>query len=408
MKYVPNHSYALNDFGVGPSVVDWEDRIDPNRMREQRLQKAKDAMEKNNVDLVLCIRWENVRYLTGLRSHQWPTMHFGLCEAMLVRGQEKAMLLTMDHEHANARMPWLKGWVKTSSGGALEDENGSMQWAEHVKELLCGFEPRRIAVDAWSPGLFIALPKVFPNAEFVNGQAVMLDARKIKTEDEIKCMKIACGITSRGMGAARKLIHEYPGIKECEVLSAAFKEFYDMGAEWSQCANIVCSGPYTFPYRRITSDRLIEPGDIVVVDIGAGYNGYYADFTRAFIAGGAKPTAAQKDAFHKSYGALQASFNTMYPGKTTWDIVQAANASGGVLGGLLGHGDGLGAAEPPMVADYSEANPVTLEPGMIFSIEPFAGAPGVGGVRLEENILITENGPTLLSKFPYESYWFED
>ena len=397
------------DFGLGQMQVDWEDqRVNFERMRKERLDKVKKVLEKNNVDAVFAFRWENVRYLTSFRFHLWPVIFFGFCQSVLGRGMEKPVLYTMDDDHVQARMSWQADSVELSPGAALEDQRGAKEWAENAKNVLnkAGIEPKKIAVDGWSPALYEALPAVFPKVTFVDGQDLMIQARSIKTEDEIKCLKIAYAMTARGMTVARDLIHAKPGIKECEVLAAAFKEFYDLGSEWSQCSNIVCSGPYTFPYRRFTSDRIIEPGDYVIVDIGACYNGYYADFTRVWIAGDTKPSKEQKEIFMKSYNALQAAIDAMKPKNTTWDVCKAAIDTGGLHGGFLGHSDGLGAAEPPWIATFSKEKPVELKPNMVFSIEPFAGKVGVGGVRLENNVIVRSRGNEIISKYPFEESLF--
>jgi Xaa-Pro dipeptidase len=413
MKYEFDTSYRIDNYGVGMMGTDWGERIDFNRMRNDRLQKVKSAIEESEVDVLIAARWENVRYMTGHRTHMWPVMWWGLTQSVLLRGAPKALLYTMDEEHVDARMPWMEGWCRHAPGAGLEDEIETARWAEAVLGEIAkmGLKPKRIAVDAWSPAMHAVLPKIFgesyPGVEFVNGQTVMLKARQIKTEDEIACLRIADQMTIRGMAAARKLIHEKPGIKECEVLSAAFKEMYDMGSEWTQCSNIVCSGPYTFPYRRMTSDRMIEPGDFVIVDIGACFNGYWGDFTRVWIAGGVKPSQDQKEVFQTSYRALQESIKKLKEGHTTWDVCKAAIDTGGLHGGFLGHGDGLGAAEPPWIATYSKDDPVELKNGMVFSIEPFAGKRGVGGVRLEENVVVRPDAPEILSKFPYEESLFD-
>ncbi len=398
-----------HDLGLGQMQVDWEERVNFDRMRKERLEKGKKALEVNDVDAVFAFRWENVRYLTAHRFHLWPVIFFGFTQAVLGKGMENAVLYTMDDEHVRARMPWVKESVRFAAGAALEDPDGAEKWAKDAKEVLekAGIEkPETIAVDAWSPALYKALPKVFPGAKFIDGQDLMMQARAIKTEDEINCLKIAYAMTVRGMSVARELIHEKLGIKECEVLSAAFKEMYDVGSEWTQCSNIVCSGPYTFPYRRFTSDRIIEPGDFVIVDMGACYNGYYADFTRVWIAGDVEPTKEQKEIFMTSYNALEAAITAIKPGNTTWDICKAAIETGGLHGGFLGHGDGLGAAEPPWIATFSKEKPVELKSGMVFSIEPFAGKVGIGGVRLEHNVIVRPEGYEIISRYPFEESLF--
>lgn len=405
----PNYGPPYYDLGIGQMVVDWEDqRVNPERLLRDRLNKVKQVLKEREVDAVFCFAWENVRYLTGFRFHLWPVIRFGFTEAILGRGMDKPILYTMDDDHVKARMSWMVDYVRFAAGSSIEDPVAALKWAKETKKELEkeGIEPKTIAVDAWSPAVYEALPKAYPNVKFVDGADLMMQARMIKTEDEIKCLKIACSMTVRGMTAARELIHKKPGIKECEVLSAAFKEMYDLGSEWTQCSNIVCSGPYTFPYRRFTSDRIIEPGDFVIVDIGACYNGYYADFTRVWIAGDVEPSREQKEIFMRSYNALQAALEALKPGNTTWDVYQAAYAAGGLHGGFLGHGDGLGALEPPYLAEFSKDNPVELKENMVFSIEPFSGKVGVGGVRLEQNAVVRAGGCEIISKYPFEESLF--
>jgi Xaa-Pro aminopeptidase/Xaa-Pro dipeptidase len=179
---------------------------------------------------------------------------------------------------------------------------------------------------------------------------------------------------------------------------------YSLGSEWTQCANIVCSGPYTAPYRRFTSDRVILPGDFVIIDIGALLNGYYGDFTRTWLCGkDVKPTKEQIEIHMKCYNALVGCQKAIKPGATTWEVSRASGEQ--ILGGRLGHGIGIGAMEPPYFGSENlipKDKAVVLEPGMIFSVEPYDGIPGIGGVRLENNFLVTEDGCELISHFPFE------
>lgn len=156
--------------------TDWDERIDYNRMRQDRLQKAKDALEANDFDVVIAARWENVRYLTGHRTHMWPLMWWGLTQSVLLRGAEKALLYTMDQEHVDARM---EGFCRHAPGAGLEDEIETERWGHAViKEIAeFGMTPKRIGVDAWSPAIQAVLPNMFtdayPGVEFVNGQTLL-------------------------------------------------------------------------------------------------------------------------------------------------------------------------------------------------------------------------------------------
>src|SRR6266700_2213231 len=178
---------------IGLIPVDWEARFDPQRMLRERLQRAKDALNNSDLDALFVFRTEDARYLTGYRHHLGPAFIMGNAVTVLSRGHDP-ILWTMDFEHCRLRMPWL------------------------------------------SP------------------DQIRMRAKEIKTQDEILCLKIANAITEAALDRAIERLR--PGVKECEVLATAWETMTAMGSEWTQCSNIVCSGPATAPYRRFTSDRI--------------------------------------------------------------------------------------------------------------------------------------------------------
>jgi Xaa-Pro aminopeptidase len=185
------------------------------------------------------------------------------------------------------------------------------------------------------------LMQAFPNSRIVDGYEILTQAKQIKTADEIHCLKIANAMTEAAMDAARRSLQ--PGIRECEVLAVAWKTMTDLGSEWTQCSNIVASGPYTAPYRRFTSDRIIRLGDPVIIDLGACYNGYYGDFTRTWICGDIAPTAEQIELHQQCYDALHRAAAACVPGNTNAQVVEAAGEQ--FVLSSLGHGSGLGIGE---------------------------------------------------------------
>ena len=398
------------DYGRGLIGVDWEERVNFDRLRKDRIAKVRKAVKDSGVDLLLCFRLENIRYATALRTHDWPQAHFGMA-ALAVTSRSQEYLYTLDYYHVKARAPWLwsslaedkKGQPVTSRG--LETETGSMVWAKDVLDRCkkLDIKVKRVAVDMYSPGLAWALPRVFTEAEFVNGQDVMIKARAIKTPDEILCLKIAYDMTMSGMYEAREFLR--PGVKECEVLSVAFKRFYDLGGEWTQCANIVCSGPYTAPYRRFTSDRIIADGDPVIIDIGSRFNGYWGDYTRTWICGDKAPSKELIKLHMRAYEGMKRAQKAIKPGATTEEVALACGEEQ-ILNHSLGHGIGVGANDVPFIGIYpgvTGKDARKLEVGMVFSIEPYCGKPGVGGIRLEDNFVVTEDGCECISEgTPFE------
>ncbi len=396
----------MSEFGM--MGVDWEERIDFDRMRRERLKKAQDAMEKTGVDALLVFSLEDVRYLTGLRSHLGPVPNLGTHAVVLPRGGDP-ILYTMDHVHARARMPWLRRENILNRSG-IRTEGGVRKWADNVTGRLGKLVDGKIGVDVLYFGLSQWLPKYFPKAEFVDGKAVLSHAKMIKTRDEIECQYIVNMITEAGFQALLDKLK--PGVKECELLAAAWQKFTELGSEWTQCANIVCSGPYTAPYRRFTSDRVIREGDPVIVDIGACYNGYWGDFTRTFICGDVRPTKEQIDLHQQSYDTLFNALAEAVAGKTNADIAKHMNHpqtnpdSDGLSGG---HGAGTGPWEPPWLTGFTPDDMVvTLQPGMLFSIEPYAGKAGIGGFRLENQVFVGEKEPDIFTTLSFDERLVRD
>ncbi|MFC1989376.1 M24 family metallopeptidase [Chloroflexota bacterium] len=383
----------MSEFGT--MGVDWEERINFDRLRRERLQKAKDALDRSDLNALFSYRPENVRYLTGFRSHLGPVAIFFLALGILPRGGEP-ILLTGDYIHAQQRMPWLEkeNILPQSPIGA---------WSEKIKAELGNLVEGKIGIDIWTPRIAESLRKHFPKAEFVDSEPVLSQAKIIKTRDEIECQRAVTMITEAGFQAL--LYNLKPGVKECELLAFAWQKFTELGSEWSQCSNIVCSGPYTAPYRRFTSDRIIREGDLVIVDIGAGFNGYWGDFTRTYVCGDIMPTKEQIELHQECYNTLFACMDESRVGKTSGDIARHLNdpVENHHSDGLsAGHGAGVNPWEPPWLSDTRPVASIPFQPGMYFSVEPYAGIPGIGGIRLENQVLVTEGEPEIFTPLSFD------
>ena len=394
----------MPEFGL--MGVDWEERIDFSRMRRERLQRAKDALEKSDLNALFVFRLEDVRYLTGHRNHIGPVALLGLAAAVLPRGGDP-ILCTLDWFVAQKSMPWMKP-ENILGRPFIRTEGGTKKWAEEIKGKLGKLAEGKIGVDLWTPNLTKWLPKFFPKAEFVDGKEVLVKAQMVKTQDEIECQRAVTMITEAGFQAL--IDNLKPGVKECELLSYAWQKFTELGSEWTQCTNIVASGPYTAPYRRLTSDRIIRKGDLVIVDIGACFNGYWGDFTRTFICGDIRPTKEQIELHQECYNTLFNACAEAVVGKTNGDIGKHLNDpvgnpnSGGISGG---HSAGVGPWEYPWLSDLTPDAIVPLQKNMHFSIEPYAGRPGVGGFRLENQVFVGDT-PDIFTTFPFEERLLKD
>lgn len=385
----------------GFSGVDWEDRIDFERLRNERLEKSRKALSESDADVLFILRPEDIRYIIGFRSHMGPVGYYG-SHVLVFPKTGDPILYTMDSEFAKNAMGWMK---KESIIGPRpwRGYEGVSIWAEDVKRRL-GMVPKRIGIDIWEFGVESKLIQAFPESEFVDGREILYRAKMIKTKDEIACLKAAYALSEAGLKAG---LHELrSGIRECEVLAEVWRTMTALGSEWTQCANIVASGPYTAPYRRFTSDRVIQEGDLVIIDIGGCFNGYWGDLTRTVVCGDVEPSRQQKELAQECYDSLFSACGDAKPGHTTWDV--SKNLTGKNSQGLSsGHGSGTGPWEPPYFGPEQPPRTVKLLEGMQFNLEPYAGIPGIGGIRLENNVVVGSTGPEIYSTFPFDSRLIE-
>jgi Xaa-Pro aminopeptidase len=384
------------EIDCGTMAVDWEERVDFRRLRQQRLEKAQAAIAGSDLDFMISLRLEDVRYLTAFRHHLGPVVALGWAATVLAK-DGSIVLYVMDDDYCRERMPWLDH-SQIEGRPNVRERAGVGEWVERIKRRWPQIESARVGIDVLTPTIYEALRESLPNAEIVDGYPTLLEAKLIKTEDEIACLKIATALTEAGHQAALDILK--PGVRECEVLAAAWHKMTALGSEWTQCANIVASGPYTAPYRRLTSDRIIRRGDLVIMDIGGCFNGYWGDLTRTWICGDVGPTERQVELHQKAYDALFDSCAAATPGNTNVDVFEAAGDA--VLGNSLGHGAGVAPWEPPYFSAQSSADPVELRPGMVMNLEPYAGEPGIGGFRVENNLVVRPDGPEIYTTFPFE------
>jgi Xaa-Pro aminopeptidase len=375
--------------------VDWEQRIDFDQLRKGRLERARAAIAASDLDALFIMRVEDSRYITGHRSHLGPVAALTFGNVVLHRSG-KYVLYTMDQDTSRIGMTWLDG-DELQGRANVRDDAGTRAWATAVKEEFDLGEGSKVGIDLWTPRIEAALREVLEGVEFVDGYDVLLNAKMVKTPEELDCMRAAAVMTEAGFQAALDVLK--PGVKECEVLAEAWRAMTRLGSEWTQCANIVASGPYTAPYRRLTSDRIIREGDPVIIDIGGCFNGYWGDFTRTYICGNVKPTVEQVELHQQCYDALFRAIEACVVGNTNYDVYTAAQPC---VRDNLGHGAGLSPWEPPYFSASAKDAPVALEEGMVMNLEPYAGKPGIGGFRLENNVIVTNDGPEVFTTQHFE------
>lgn len=374
----------------GPMQTDWETRVDMDRMKSERLARTRAAMAAAGIDYMIQLRMENARYSTGIKRLYWPTIQLGGGPLAVLAAEGESAIFIIDPDYAAQNVPWVP--AERFHTPYQMDMPGDVN--SFVDDLHTYFgsaiDSARIGVDIWSPAMFDVLQSRLPNATFVNGQEVMLSTRQIKTADEIKCLKLAYAISEAGMQAAVDYMR--PGVRECELVGECFRAMWNLGTETTQCSQVVNSGPGAHPYRRFHTDRIIQHGDLVNMDFGGCFSGYFGDYCRTFVCGG-KPTPAQVDLLKRGYDLQQEQLAALGPGTSPADLCAKLGRK------TLGHGIGISAFEGPhlrAIDDYE------LKPGMTFSVtSPPIGEQGVGGTHLEDEIVITETGIDLYSTYPY-------
>lgn len=382
---------------MGNIGVDWEVRVDWDELRRSRVARATEAIVQAGLDGILVQRWENMRYLTSMRGFTSMLYHPRYGAFLSASGDVTMMTEAGDLAIANDKMPWLKDvrlWAYDT------DENVSI-----VSGILAdrGISKGRIGLDdCVSPIVVLALQAKFPNLEFVDASDALAAARGIKQPEEVKVLREAATIAEIGMAAARDSLTE--GIRECEVAGEMVRAMAAAGAD----ALITYPQVTTDAYRRMATDSRVRYGDLVLVDINVGYNGYVGDFARTFVIG--KGNDKQKHVFSTQVECLERAIGLVKAGvdpQAVHDVVRQTVKRAGLEthwhSYITGHGVGMGIGpwEQPLIGDTMGVF-TELREGMVIACEPGFFDPAIGPVRNENMVLVTTDGSDLLTKFGFE------
>ncbi len=390
------------------SSTDWQGRVDFERMRKDRLARARLMMEKHDLGALVCFVGENVRYITSVFQGNWKNNIF-IRYCVLPRDGDPVLFETAgsDLECAKIDAPWLKGnirpaitWKWSQTAETMMADRMAQSIVQVLKEN--GVENEQIGVDVYDPAAMAAFERI-GSLRTVSAWPAMSDARIVKTPDEIECLKISSAI---GDTSFWKIENEWlkPGVKESYITAKVNEYLYEHGFDFVYDI-IVASGGNTSPYRRWHTDKVIREGDLVIVDQNAvGPGGYFVDFVRCFKVGG-RWTEKEKDLYKECYESMYAAIGEMKAGNTTADVAAklpryADDEFGTVTLQQFAHSIGLSLYEGMWISRaYSLDYPVELQEGMYFAAETFSGHPGLEQtVRLEENLLVTKDGPVIFTK----------
>jgi Xaa-Pro aminopeptidase len=262
-----------------------------------------------------------------------------------------------------------------------------------------------LGVDIAETPMMLELQRV--GIDVRDAQQVMLDARLIKSPDELMLLSTAASMVD---GVYQDITEALkPGVRENQIVALANKRLYELGSDDVEAINAV-SGERCNPHPHNFSDRIIRPGDQVYFDIIQSFNGYRTCYYRTFAVG--RATAAQRDAYTKAREWIDSAIDMVRPGVTTdqiarlWPKAEEFGFSSEMeaFGLQFGHGLGLGLHERPIISRLNSLeHPIELQEGMVFALETYCPATdGHSAARIEEEVVVTKDGPALLTLFPAE------
>ena len=263
-----------------------------------------------------------------------------------------------------------------------------------------GLSNGRVAVDErnFTRSQFAALEAEFPKAEFVDGFDLISSIRSVKTDEEIERLRVSVKATEAGVRAAAGIL--IPGVSEKELEDAFNLGVIKSGA--IPLFSIICSGHRSAHTNTVPGNRIIQPGDVVRMDIGSVYRYYKSDIARTFIAG-AEPTKTQQLYWDAVVAAEEAAMQALKPGVTAGEVfriaVETAQGSGipNFKRNHVGHGIGIETYDMPVL---TPDNDTIIEEGMVFCVETPYNEFGLGGFQVEDTMVVRKNGVELLSSFP--------
>jgi Xaa-Pro aminopeptidase len=399
------------DYAQGQFQVDYEARVDFDRLRSARVRKTQEAMQGRGLDALVLWKDENVRYLTSLRAitlQYRSTTQYGV----ILFPEGKPVLFLSGGEYARAKdaMPWIEEFVVIP----IMEEVGMVEvvTAEHTARVLRehGADRGRLGFDGMTVPQLNAYTKHLLGTEMADGETFMQEVRRVKLPDEIQLLREASALADAVTQTAIEAVR--PGVRECEVAGEAMRTLFRLGGEFAHLASpFVASGERMSPPTRFATDKLIRNGDLVFIDIGACWNGYFGDVGRAVICGA--PSEIQRKVYRTVHECLMVAHSGLRPGRTNFEVaaeIKAAAARAGLeknfIHLFIGHGIGITSNEPPYIGEPQRGtHEVVLEPGMVFAVEPLIWLPGVrggGGVRLEDTIVVTKGEPEVLTRCAFD------
>jgi len=347
-----------------------------------KLAKLREALKENGLDALLVTNPYNRRYMTGFTGSA----------GIAIISAEDAVFIT-DFRYMEQAAKQVQGFRIVQHEKTIIEEVANQ--VEQMKIKTLGFEKDNVSFGTYE----LYNDKVDAELKAVSG--IVEKLRLVKTADEIEILKQAAKIADDAFAYICTFIK--PGVTELEVSNELEMFMRKQGATSSSFDTIVASGERGALPHGVASDKVIQSGELVTLDFGALYNGYISDITRTVAVG--EPSEKMKEIYEVTLAAQELALEKIKPGMTGIEADAIARdyikskGYGEAFGHSTGHGIGLEVHEGPGLSFRSET---LLVPNMTVTVEPGIYLPGIGGVRIEDDIIITEDGNVRLTHSPKE------
>jgi Xaa-Pro aminopeptidase len=389
-----------------------EEPIDLEAVRAYRLGRVRAQMEAYSLDACILLDPVNIRYATGARNMQVfharnPARYLFLPQSGPVVLHEFAGCahLAENLETIDEVRPAITASY-AAAGDAIRDVE--VDWAQQVAALVrehCGARAA-VGIERANAGAALALRD--HGCHLADAQAPVERARAVKSDEELKCVRASVRATEVAVGRLREAMQ--PGLTENELWSVLHQGVIALGGDYIE-TRLLSSGMRTNPWFQETGDRRLLANELVALDTDVvGCHGYYCDFSRTFHTGPDEPTRHQRELYQVAHEQIHHNMELLRPGVTfreysdrAWTIPERFVANRYFVSA---HGCGMTGEYPYLYhsMDFADSGyDGVIEAGMTLCVESYIGEQGGDeGVKLEQQLLITDHGPELLSLFPFE------
>lgn len=379
--------------------------IDHDRMCRYRMSRLRAQMAAREVDALVLVNPLSLRYAVDYATYALFQSRIPSTYLFIARDGP-----TIIHG-AYGDSPWIdevrpaRPIAFFDAGDTLSDQARLLadDLVTYLSEI--GATGRRVAIEYVNPSLTMACLQ--RGIDVVDGIPISEMARVIKSGDEIACIRWSVAVAELGIAKMKEALR--PGVTESQLWGLLNYTNLANHGEWHD-GRMLCSGPRTNPWLQEASQRVIESGDLVGFDTDmVGPKGYFCDISRTFHCGPAKPTKRQRDIYRLAYDEVQHNLSLVHPGARFSEIQAQAfpippDCRENAYPCLI-HGVGMCDEYPRINPGHRGPNPYdgVLEPGMVITVESYMGPKGErDGVKLEEQVLVTESGHEVLSSYPFE------